>query len=158
MTNTIDELETTRQACSYFRMGLVTGLVEIETLIDWADRQITLADEPDGEVITLALSGRLPHSQLIWLLSQFEGAPDYGRPLDLLLARAAALLHTEPDRLEEIIMGLRLLNYEEYFPAAIGRQIAGLQESLETWRRGRISHDQLAAAGNDFLGRYRTSP
>lgn len=135
---------TTRQAMSYFRMGLVTGLVTIEELVDWVDRELLRRPDPEEALLTLSLSGRLPHSQLLWLLSDFEGEPDYGRPLTLLLARAADLLRQEPDRLPEIIMGLRLLNEEEYFPGEIGRQIADLRRQLrqaepgglhaETWR------------------------
>ena len=146
----IDDL-TTKQACTYFRMGLVTGLVEIDSLVAWADRMILHTDEPDEIVIDLSLSGRLPHSRLIWLLSQFEETPDYDRPLTLLLGRAATILDEDPDRLEAVIMGLRLLNEEEYFPTAIGREIDGLRQKLENWRRSKISRQEVAAACARFF-------
>ncbi len=142
-------------AYSFFRMGLVTGLVDVPALIAWADRQILALPTPPAELIELALAGRLPHSRLIWMLGAFAGPADYDLALTLLLARAGGLLAEDPTRAPDLIMGLRLLNEEEYFPQAVGQELIALRQTLEEARTGRIPAEAVSRHLRTFLAPYR---
>jgi hypothetical protein len=145
----------TRDAFGYFRMGLVTGIVDKDALVDWADREIARTPEPEHEVIELALTGRWPYSQIIRLLTGFEGKADYSLSLRLLLAQAGMILEREPDRVTDIVMGLRLLNEEEYFPRNVKVRIAGLKKQLDLFRQGSITIDELTSQLSSLLDEYR---
>ncbi len=144
-----------RQIFNYFRMGLVTGLVDKPTLIAWADRRIMEEEVPDDRVIELALASRRSYSELIWLLRGFQGEPDHDLPLRLVLARAGVVLEAGAASAEHVIMGLRLLNEEEYLPVAVRHQIAGLRQNLEMCRGGELSRQELHALLAGFLDPYR---
>lgn len=143
-----------RQVFNFFRMGLVTGLVDKPSLIAWADREIMAEAVPDHCVIELALSGRRSYSQIIWLLRGFQGEPDHDLPLKLVLARAGLVVTRDPSRSGEIIMGLRLLNEEEYLPNDVREQIAALRESLDLHRQGQCSLAKLQSHLAAFLDPY----
>jgi hypothetical protein len=138
----------------YYRLGLVTGLVEIPELIAWADEQILISSVPPSELIDLSLSARLPHSQILRLLNQFQGAPQYDLPLALLFQRAAALLAAEPGRAVPILQGLRLLDAEEYLPPHLRPQIRRLDECLQGYRQGRLAAPELHQTLQEFLDPY----
>jgi hypothetical protein len=141
-------------AFGYFRMGLVTGMVAKRELIAWADQQIVRTAEPDHEIIELALCGSRPHSEIIWLLSSFEGELGYGLSLPLLLARAGISFERDPRRTRDIVMGLRLLNEEEKLPKGVRTQLVLLQDQLERVDQSEASLDELAERLSRFLQGY----
>lgn len=143
-----------RQLFNFFRMGLVTGLVDKESLIAWADREIMAEAVPDHRVIELALSERRSYSQIIWLLRGFQEEPDHDLPLKLILALAGLVVERDPGCSDEIIMGLRLLNEEEYLPRSVHEQTAALLESLTLHRQGRLSFAALQSKLAVFLAPY----
>jgi hypothetical protein len=69
----------------------------------------------------------------------------------MLLARAGILLEQEPRRTGEIIMGLRLLNEEEYLPKNLRARIAVFRELLEDHQKGTVSFDELTSRLSSFL-------
>ena len=139
---------------SYFRMGLVTGLVDKSALVAWADHQIMSTDHPAAAIMELSLSGNRPHSELLWLLHGCERGADYSLSLSLLLAHAGDLLRQDPDRAAEIVMGLRLLNEEEYFPKDVSARLLALRTDLQEHERGGISAAELSARLAAFLEPY----
>jgi hypothetical protein len=139
---------------SYFRMGLVTGLVDKQTLIAWADGEVMRQPIPQPEVMELSLSVNRPYSEIIWLLSSFEGEADYDLPLKLLFARAGMLLRQDASRAPKIVMGLRLLNEEEYLDKSLRAQLSDLVTALKMTERGDISMDDLLARVSLFLSDY----
>ena len=143
-----------KQAFGYFRMGLVTGILDKQALVEWADQQILQDPVPEWEVIELSLSGHLPYSQLVRLLTGFQGAADYDLPLKALFARAGIWLEEDPGRAVRIIQGLRLLNEEEYLPADIRRPLADLDGCLDLHRQNGIDLDELTARLSAFLKQY----
>ena len=143
-----------RDAFGYFRMGLVTGLIDKSALVAWADREILRDRTPGHALIELSLSGRRPYSQIIRLLTGFERGADYRVSLKLLFARAGRLLEAEPGRAADIIMGLRLLNEEEYFPAEIKARLLGLRADLELHRQGALSAEDLTDRLAGFLAPF----
>ena len=147
-----------KDAFSYFRMGLVTGLVDRPALVDWADSEILRSPSPGHEIMELSLCGRRPYSQIIRLLSGFERGADYRLSLKLLFARAGLLLEAEPGRATDIIMGLRLLNEEEYFPGEIKARLIGLRADLELHRQAALSAEELTARLAGFLAPYSRPP
>ncbi len=153
-TDSMDSQCTPRDAFGFFRMGLVTGLVDKQALVRWADCQIVNHSRPRHEIIELSLSGSLPYSQIIRLLTSFEGRADYTVSLPLLFARAGLLLEEEPARTEDIIMGLRLLNEEEYFPKELKSQISDLRSALETHRQAALAFEELVTRLSRFLEGY----
>ena len=150
----LDELSY-KQAFCYYRMGLVTGLVEIHELIEWADAEIMKAAILSDEIMELSLSGRQPYSRLIYMLNAYQGEPDYGRPLELLLERARQRFEDNPRSTREIIMGLRLLNAETYLPNGIRHALFRLDEALEQSRQGLLQHDSLESMLKEFLSLER---
>jgi len=141
-------------AFGYFRMGLVTGIVEKRELIEWADREIDRNPAPDDEIIELALCGSRPYSEIIWLLSSFVSEPDYGFSLPLLLARAGISFERDPWRARDIIMGLRLLSEEEKLPEGVRTQLATLRNQLERVDQSKSSLDELGECLSRFLEAY----
>jgi hypothetical protein len=144
----------TKDAYSYFRMGLVTGIVDKQSLVEWADNEIVRNPEPDRAMFELSLSGSRPHSQTIWLLHEFERGADYSLSLSLLLARAGILLEQDPEQASAIIMGLRLLNEEEYFPKDVRSNIADLRDHLDRYEQASIPFDDLVERLSEFLNKY----
>lgn len=139
----------------YFRMGLVTGLVDKQTVIDWADNEILKSPNLDDEIIELSLSSKLPYSQLIRLLSSFQGEPDYDLPLKMLFARARKLLVDDFDRGRAILMGLRLLKEEEYLPAEISAKLRELAISLDQYKQALLSQEEFTRCLTAFLDPYK---
>jgi hypothetical protein len=144
----------TKDAYSYFRMGLVTGIVDKQSLVDWADSVIVRDPNPERAIFDLSLSGRRRHSQIIWMLNRFERGADYTLSLKLLLAQAGVSLERDPGRASAIIMGLRLLNEEAYFPKDVGSKIADLKDHLDTYEKGETPYDELVQRLSQFLGEY----
>jgi hypothetical protein len=135
-------------------MGLVTGIVEKRELIVWADREIVRCPKPDDEIIQLSLCGSRPYSEIIWLLSSFEGELDYALSLPLLLARAGISFERDPRRARDIVMGLRLLNEEEKLPKDVRTQLLSLRDQLERCDQRGASPDALAERLSRFLEGY----
>ena len=123
-----------RDAFGYFRLGLVTGLVESAEVIDWADRMLENGYHTDERLVELSLSGRRPPSELIWLLSSFDHELGHELAIGLLLARAGDILERDPGRALEIGLGLRLLHEEMVLPAALRKELAALKSLLEQRR------------------------
>lgn len=115
-----------KDAFGYFRMGLVTGIVEKQALVEWADNEIDRNPVPEHEIVELSLSGNLPHSQIIRLLNSFEGQADYD-------------------------LSLGLLTEEEYFPEDVTRRLADLRKSLDLYEQTIISFDDLSGQLSRFL-------
>lgn len=143
-----------KDAFSFFRMGLVTGLVDIPALVVWADHQLMQSDHPPAALLELSLSAGRPYSELIWLLHGYERGADYNLSLKLLLAHAGVLLQQDASRAGEIIMGLRLLNEEEYFPKDVKAQICALRSDLDEYERGAITAAELRDRLALFLDPY----
>lgn len=150
----MDPKPTKKQMLGYFRMGLVTGVVEIRSVVEWADHEIMQSPIPEDDIIELSLSGRLPYSQIIRILSSFQGEPDYDLPLKLLFARAGILYEEDPGRAAQLLMGLRLLNEEEYLPKEIRSQINELQKALDLYQQKILPHQEFAGCLSGFLDRY----
>jgi hypothetical protein len=149
----MDQKPTKKQVLGYYRMGLVTGIVDKGSVVTWADQEIMQSPVPEDDIIELSLSSRLPYSQMIRLLSSFQGEPDYDLPLKLLFARAGILFEEDPGRAVAILMGLRLLNEEEYLPKELRSQITGLQKSLDLYKQAELPFEELAGCLSGFLDR-----
>ena len=139
----------------YFRLGLVTGIVQKSALVAWADSEIMRCPIPTPEIIELSLSGSRPFSEIIWLLSSFEGMPSSALALKLLLARAGLLLEQEPHRASELIGGLRLLNEEEFVPKATKARVSVLVRDLALFKQDEINLSELIQGVAGFLDDYK---
>lgn len=143
-----------RSAFSYFRMGLAAGLVDREALVAWADNEIAAHANPAHEIIELALCGRRPYSEIIWLLNQFQGAPDYDLGLKLVFARAGMLFEQHPDRADEIVYALGLINEEGFLPREVQTQLVALGHELEQYRQAMLTRSDLEQRLSNFLAPY----
>jgi GNAT superfamily N-acetyltransferase len=143
----------------FFRMGLVTGIVDKQAVVTWADSEILQTSSPSHEIIELSLSGNHSYSQLVDLLSQFQGKANYDLPLKLLCAQAGMRLEQEPSQASTLIMGLRLLTAEYFLPGEIRSQLKDLDNWLGLHRQGTISLEELSEHLSRFLEpskRYRS--
>jgi hypothetical protein len=139
---------------SYFRMGLVTGLIDKQTLIAWADDEIMRQPVPKPEIIELSLSMDRPYSEIIWLLNSFEGETDYDLPLKLLFARAGMLLDQDTGRAPQIIKGLRLLCEEHYLDKRLRAQLSELDCDLDMYNHAYMPAQDLVERLSTFLSDY----
>ena len=131
-------------AYGYFRLGLATGLVDRSAPIAWADRQILSDRPPTSEILELSLSGHLPYSQLIRLLTICHPSLDYDLPLFMLLARAGLLLERESRSPAELAYSLSLLLAEAILPELVKATISELDVALQDMRLGEITPQELA--------------
>lgn len=138
----------------YWRMGLVTGILDRQAAIAWADREILSTQIPDQDLIELSLAGRMTYSQMIYLLNRLQGAPACDRPLKALLAEAGRLLEAEPGRALEIARGLRLINSEEYLPGEARGQLAELEACLGQFLEGRLPEAEFIRVLGEWLSIY----
>jgi len=141
-------------AYGYFRLGLATGLVDRSAPIAWADRQIMSDRPPTSEILELSLSGHLPYSQLIRLLTICHPSLDYDLPLFMLLARAGMLLESGERSAAELAYSLSLLLAEASLPELVKGTISELDESLGEERAGRITPQELAGRLAQVLAPY----
>jgi hypothetical protein len=135
-------------------MGLVSGLIDKETLIAWADKEIMCQTVPLPEIMELSLSVNRPVSEILWLLNSFEGDADYDVPLKLLFARAGVLLAQDAQRAPEIVRGLRLLTEEQYFDKTLSVRLNDLDRWRERSDQGDVSGDELLERLSRFLADY----
>ncbi|MCB9418505.1 MAG: hypothetical protein H6667_01770 [Ardenticatenaceae bacterium] len=152
MTN---EPFTYKEAVGYFRMGLVTGLVSKQELIDWADREILRHEIVEPDIVELSFCGKRPYSEIIWLLGQFEHGSHYQTSVNLILARADLLQQQAIFPASDIITGLRLLIEEMWLDKATKSQLQMLKDNLEQYKRQAINNDSLSEQLTQFLAPYR---
>jgi len=147
-----------KTAFDYFRLGLVTGLVDRQALVAWADQEIMRSPVPEPEIIELSLAGDRPYSEIIWLLSSFtsqwQSKLNDGLPAKLLLARAGVLLEQDPSRAVDIMMGLRLLIEEDFMPKELKSRLGALKQSLDMYRQSAVSLEDLVRKLSSFLQEY----
>jgi len=139
----------------FFRMGLVTGTIDKQAVIPWADREILKTPTPPPEIIELSLSGNLSYSQLVGMLSQFQGEKDYDLPLKLLFAQAGIRFEQGPDQASALIMGLRLLTAEDTLPKEVRSQLKDLDRQLDLHKQGRVSSGEVDECLWRFLEPYK---
>jgi hypothetical protein len=144
-------MPTRSETYCFFRLGLVTGLVEPAEVIAWADGQLLANPEADYDLVELSMAANWPHSKLIWLLNRLQGWPEMAVPLALLVERAGQHLAADPGGAYPIGMGLRLLSAEERLPSALRKKLAGFENDLDAYRNGQISLEELAAALQSIL-------
>jgi hypothetical protein len=140
---------------TFFRMGLVTGLVDRQAVTAWADRQILAAPVPDPHIMELSLAGSQPHSQLIGLLNQLlEGFVEVDIPMKLLFAHARKLLEDDPGRAKEIAQGLVLLLAEEFLPRDLQNELYSIEGDLELFQLSLLSSQAFKGRLKGFLDFY----
>jgi hypothetical protein len=144
-----------KEAITYFRMGLATGLVSKQELIDWADREILRNEEVEPDIVELSFCGKRPYSEIIWLLGQFEHGSHYPTAFNLIMARADQLWQQDSVSTSDTIMGLRLLIEELWIEKPTKLQLQALNERLTQYKSQTISHDKLASELGQFLAPYR---
>ncbi len=111
-------------------MALVLGFLIPKQVSDWADRQLLSRSTISEEIIELSLSARLPFSQIIKNLNLYQGAHDYGLPLNLVLAHAGVILDGDPAVAPmKLWLGLRLLLAEDNLPATVRQRLLALEDN-----------------------------
>jgi len=138
----------------YFRIGPVTGLLDRQSVIAWADEEIIKNPSAGDDVIELALASQQSYSQIIWLLNRLQDNADIDLPIKMLLARAGVLLEQQPEQATEIGMGLQLLLAEEFLPGEIRSLLRVMENDLESTPLSPIAADDLARRLSAFLGDY----
>ncbi len=155
MIKTMASTPTKKEVYRYFRMGLVTGLLDQQAVAAWADQEILQSEIPDIEAIELSGSGRLSYSQLIGYLFDIQGEPNYDLPLKMIFARAGMALEEDPGRARAILLGLRLLKAEEFLSKDVKAQLTELEKDLELFERKKLPAEELTERLARFLRPYR---
>jgi hypothetical protein len=139
----------------FFRLAMVTGIIEKTDVIRWADDELLASTKPDTEVIELSLSGQLPYSQLIGLLNTFQGNPDHELPVKMLLAYTIPICRNNPERTKAIIQGIRLIKAEAGIEKQIVEGLNKLEMDLQKYQDGQFAQDILHSELMKFLLHYQ---
>jgi hypothetical protein len=140
----------------FFRIGMVTGLIQKEEVVRWADAELLSGGKPDPEVIEVSLAGRLPYSQIIGLMNTFRGNPDHRLPVNMALAYALSKSRGNPGNAGEIIQGIRLIRAEYGIEGRVSEGLAALENDLERNRTGALSAGELHDRLLEFLAGFAT--
>jgi hypothetical protein len=139
----------------FFRLALVTGLLDKSIVVAWADREIINSPVADHEVIELSLSKQLPYSKFIGLMNTFEGIANPSLSTNMLLALADQKCESDMRRTPSIIQGIRLLQAEPYLHQDIRIQLANLDKDLMKYKSAEATLEELHQHLSDFLATYR---
>jgi hypothetical protein len=143
-----------KEKFEFFRMGMVSGLIEKEEVIKWADHELITSDKPDHEVIDLSLSGHLPYSQIIGLLNTFQGNPDHKLPVYMVLAHALSKSQNNLVNTVNIILGIRLLKAEANIDQEIIEGLTIIEKALKDHTKGNLPIEELHQILLLFLTNY----
>jgi hypothetical protein len=139
---------------TFFRLGLVTGLVPKPAVFAWVDRQILSRARLTEALIELSLSEKLSYSQVAHLLNVYQEGADIELPARMLLAQAGRLLRQDASQAARLIQSLGLLNAEYYLSRELRAGIASLEGCLQEFRQGKLAQAALAKCLTDYLRRY----
>jgi hypothetical protein len=115
-----------KEIFEFFRLALVTCLMEKEELIKWADDELLFRNDVNNDIIDLSLSGKLPYSQLIGLLNTFQGIPDHQLPIKLLFAYAISKCSADKEQIQSLISGLQMVKAEAHVEKKTVKEITEL--------------------------------
>lgn len=143
------------QYFAFFRLSLVTGLIEPADVIAWADHEILTSEgAPPHELIELSLPGSKPLSQMVGKLYDLQSDPGDPLPLEMLLARAEMLLENGAST-ADLARELNLLLAENKLPGDLKRKLKQLEAGREQFAAGEITESELREALAAFLALYR---
>lgn len=138
----------------FFRLALVSCLMEKEEMIQWADEELLTKNPMNNDVIELSLSGRLPYSQLIGLLNTFQGTADRELPVKLLFAYAISKYSTNIDQIQALISGFQVLKAENYCNKEVKKQLTALENHLACYKKSKLTLEELQNHLELFLNQY----
>ena len=139
---------------TFFRLGLVSGLLSRQVVFSWVDCQILQRALPTEALIELSLAERLSYSQVAHLLNVYQEGADINLPAKMLLAQAGRLLKQDTSQVVRLIQGLCLLNAEYYLSADLRTGIANLETCLQEYRDGAVAQPRLVKCLAAYLRRF----
>lgn len=139
---------------TFFRLGLVSGLVPKPAVFAWVDRQILERALPTEALMELSLSERLSYSQVAHLLNVYQEGASIDLPAKMLLAQAGRLLKQDPNQVVRLIQGLSLLNAEYYLSTDLRTGLTNLETCLQEYRDGTVTQPQLVKCLAAYLRRF----
>ena len=148
------EILSDQTVYTFFRLGLVSGLVPRSAVFTWVDCQILQRVLPSEALIELSLSARLSYSQVAHLLNVYQEGADINLPAKMLLAQARRLLKQDASQVVRLIQGLSLLNAEYYLSADLRTGLTNLETCLKEYRYGSVTQAQLIKCLADYLRRF----
>jgi hypothetical protein len=150
----VDAALSDQTVYTFFRLGLVSGLVPKPAVFAWVDRQILERAIPSEALIELSLSERLPYSQVAHLLNVYQEGAAIDLPARLLLAQAGRLLAQDAGRVVSIVQGLCLLNAEYFLSKELRAGITSLEACLANYRQGKATQAALVKCLAGYLRRF----
>lgn len=145
---------TYKDIFEFFRLALVSCLMEKEELIQWADEELLTKNLMNNDVIELSLSGQLPYSQLIGMLNTFQGIADRELPAKLLFSYALSKDSTNINQIQALISGFQVLNAENYCNKEVKKQLTVLENHLARYKKSKLTLEELQNHLDLFLNQY----
>lgn len=139
---------------TFFRLGLVTGLIPKPAIFAWVDRQILERAQLSEALIELSLSERLSYSQVAHLLNIYQEGASIELPAKMLLALTGQLLRKDASQVCRIIQALGLLNAEYYLSTELREGIKELEKCLQSHREGKATEAALVKCLAGYLRRF----
>jgi hypothetical protein len=143
-----------KEIFEFFRLALVTCIMEKEELIKWADDELLFRDDVNNDIIELSLSGKLPYSQLIGLLNTFQGIPDHQLPIKLLFAYVISKCSADKEQIQSLISGLQMVKAEAHVEKKTVKEINELENDLAFYQKSELTLDELHEKLESFLNQY----
>jgi hypothetical protein len=139
---------------TFFRLGLVTGLVPKAAIFAWVDRQLLERAQLTEALIELSLAERLPYSQVAHLLNIYQEGASIDLPAKMLLALAGKLLRQDASQAIRTIQALCLLNAEYYLASELREGIKELDKCLQSHQEGKATEAALVKCLAGYLRRF----
>ena len=144
-----------RNQAEAYAQALETGLLETQTVVAWADREIARSDIPPPPLIEVSLAGDDVNA-LVSALRGLPGEPDLLQASRLLLGHMGRALEKDPSLVEPIV--------EKLFRMAIDKALPEPEREDEVYAMEGILDSIQAGIGGDeeklrrelerFLSRY----
>jgi hypothetical protein len=144
-----------KDTADFFRLGLVTGLIDKPSVVAWADSVIEERQEIDPAIIDVCLAGSRPVGEMISMLRQVKGSMRPEVSLGMLLAYAAEIHRDRNERTGQIVLGLFRLTRMEDLPQDVEMKLHRLDDGLYLAREGYYgSKSSVTMALQDWLSEY----
>ena len=145
-----------REKAEYLNQALVAGISSVEDAVSWAESVIELDDQPDAEVIEVALSRRRPDFAFGPLLDQIKGKCDRVQVTRKVLAELLARLNSDPTAGQSIASRVYKLYAAGYLPDDIfGWEPCALEDNFYLENVGALGPGRTAVGElRSYLARH----
>ena len=121
---------TRKDIAEFFRLGLLAGVCEPATVVQWAEQIVTEDPRPNIAFIELCVSGPQPSGVLQTLLTDVPGQATPDLPIQMLLGYSSRLIASRAFTPAQLLLRLHRISSVDAFPERIYFELVGLEDNL----------------------------